>query len=128
MPSSWIPSTFKVAIKKATMTTNGNHTDISVQTNGNSRAWVLILKARKMFLFLDHQTKLGPRKSKQSLNFSIGPHQVIFPSHSCHAIMRKFLSEGRYFFFQTCSSPQGRIQTELPAFYDSVRFNVFIII
>ena len=35
---------------KATMTTNGNQTDKSVQTKGNSRAWVLIMKARKMFL------------------------------------------------------------------------------
>ena len=50
-----------------------------------------------MFPSSDHQTKLGPLKSKQSLNFSIGPHQVILRSHSRRAIMHKFLPEGHYF-------------------------------
>ena len=38
LSSSRIPSTFKVAIEKATMTTNGNQTDKSFQTKGKSRA------------------------------------------------------------------------------------------
>ena len=97
MPSTRIPSAFKVAIEKATMTTSGNQTDKSAQTNGNSRALVLIMKARKMFLSSDHRTKLGRRKSKQSLNFSIGPHQVILGSHSHHVMIHKFLPEGHYF-------------------------------
>ena len=50
-----------------------------------------------MFLSSKHQTKLGPGKSKQSLNFAIGPHQVFLRSHSRHALIRKLLPKVHYF-------------------------------
>ena len=97
MPSSRIPSTFKVAIENATMTTSGKQTDKSVQKKGNSRAWILIMKARKMFLSSE-TPELGPLagKSKQTLNMLIGHPQMFFSGHLTHALTRKMRPEVDY--------------------------------
>ena len=80
------------------MTTNGNQTDKSVQTKGNSRAWVLDMKARKMFLSSETpELGLLAGKSKQTLNMLIGHPQMLFSGHFTHALTRKTRPEVHYF-------------------------------
>ena len=80
------------------MTTNGNQTDNSVQTKRNSRAWVLIMKARKLFLSSETpELGLLARKSKQTLNMLIGHPQMFFSCHFTHALTRKTRPEVHYF-------------------------------